>query len=154
MLTHYADTVGMRRALIAGKLADFRAAAGAVAGDEWTPRLRGDYRPYVDAVRNMARSAMTAPSPVAAASALGKLGEACAACHVRFGGPKTPVAPEQVNEAADPTMVAHAIATDRLWEGLVLPSDPSWSSGARSSNARGSSSRRSACTSARCSTWR
>jgi len=129
MLTHYADTVGMRRALVVGKLADFHKAAALVAKDEWTPRLRGDYRPYLDAVRDAAGSAQKASSALAAAAALGKLGEACASCHLKFGGPGSPVAPEQLSFAADPSMVAHAAATDRLWEGLVLPSDTSWSSG-------------------------
>lgn len=129
MLTHYADTVGLRKALVAGKLAEYHSAAAAVAKDAWTPRLRGDYKPYVDAVRSAAQSAETASSPAAAAAALGKIGEACAACHVKFGGPGSPVAPEQLSEGSDPSMVAHAVATDRLWEGLVLPSDGSWSSG-------------------------
>jgi hypothetical protein len=129
MLTHYADTVGMRRALVAGKLAEYRAAAAAVAKDAWTPRLRGDYQPYVDAVRAAAHAGATVSSPVSAAAELGKIGEACAACHVKFGGPGSPVAPEQLTQGTDPTMVAHAVATDRLWEGLVLPSDSSWSSG-------------------------
>lgn len=129
MLTHYADTVGMRKALVAGKLADYHSAAAAVAKDAWTPRLRGDYRPYVDAVRAAAHAGETASSPVTAAAELGKIGEACAACHVKFGGPGSPVAPEQLTEGTDPSMVAHAVATDRLWEGLILPSDTSWSSG-------------------------
>src|SRR6185295_9629612 len=117
------------KALVVGKLADFHSAAALVAKDAWTPRLRGDYRPYVDAVRSAAASAQKATSPVAAAAALGKLGEACASCHLKFGGPGSPVAPEQLTIAADPSMVAHAAATERLWEGLVLPSDGSWSSG-------------------------
>ena len=129
MLTHYADTVGMRRALVAGKLPEYQAAAAAVAKDSWTPRLRGDYRPFVDAVRAAAHSGETASSPVEAAAVLGKIGEACAACHVKFGGPGSPVAPEQLTEGGDPSMVAHAVATDRLWEGLILPSDSSWSNG-------------------------
>jgi len=129
MLTHYADTVGMRRALVTGKLDDFRVAAAAVAKDQWTPRLRGDYRPYVDAVRSAARSAQKAPSVVAGTAALGKLGEACASCHLKFGGPGSPVAPEQLSDTVDPSMVAHAAATEQLWEGLILPSDISWSSG-------------------------
>jgi hypothetical protein len=129
MLTHYADTVGMRRALVSGKIADYHAAAAAVANDAWTPRLRGDYRPYVEAVRSAARSGETASSVVSAAAVLGKIGEACAACHVKFGGPGSPVAPEQLTEGTDPSMVAHAAATDRLWDGLILPSDTSWSSG-------------------------
>jgi cytochrome c556 len=129
MLTHYADTVGMRRALVTGKSDDYKAAAAAVANDGWTPRLRGDYQPYVEAVRSAARSGVTTSSVVSAAAVLGKLGEACASCHVKFGGPGSPVAPEQLTESADPSMVAHAVATDRLWEGLILPSDTSWSSG-------------------------
>jgi hypothetical protein len=129
MLTHYADSVGMRRALVTGKLEDFHSAAGAVASDEWTPRLRGDYRTHVDAVRALARSAQKAPSVGSAAGELGKLGEACAACHLKFGGPGSPVAPVPVSEGADPSMVAHAAATDRLWEGLMFPSATSWSSG-------------------------
>lgn len=129
MLTHYADTVGMRRALVSGKIADYHAAAAAVAKDAWTPRLRGDYRPYVEAVRAAAHAGETASSAVSAAAALGKIGEACAACHVKFGGPGSPVAPEQLTEATDPSMVAHAAATERLWDGLILPSDASWSSG-------------------------
>jgi hypothetical protein len=129
MLTHYTDSVGMRRALVTGKLEDFRSAAGAVAKDEWTPRLRGEYRTHVDAVRALARSAQKAPSVGAAARELGKLGEACASCHLKFGGPGSPVAPVPLSEGADPSMVAHAAATDRLWEGLIFPSDTSWSSG-------------------------
>ena len=129
MLTHYADTVNMRKALVAGRLGDYHGVAAAVAKDAWTPRLRGDYRPYVDAVRAAAHSGETAPSSVRAAAELGKIGEACAACHVKFGGPGSPVAPEQLAEGSEPSMVAHAAATDRLWEGLVLPSDLSWSSG-------------------------
>jgi hypothetical protein len=129
MLTHYADTVGMRRALVRGKLDEFHAAAEAVAKDEWTPRLRGDYRPHLEAVRANAHGAQSAPSVVAGAAALGKLGEACAACHLKVGGPGSPIAPEQLGEAVDPSMAAHAVATDRLWDGLILSSDLSWSSG-------------------------
>jgi cytochrome c553 len=129
MLTHYADTVAMRRALVAGKIADYRTAAAAVGNDEWTPRMRGDYRAYVDAVRSVARTAAKASSFVEGAAVLGKLGEACAACHLELNTSRIQVAPEQPDQADDPSMVAHAAAVERLWEGLVLPSDLSWSSG-------------------------
>jgi hypothetical protein len=129
MLTHYADTVAMRRALVSGGLQEFRAAAAAVAADPWTPRLRGDYRAPLEAVHSAARAAQQAPTVLAGTAALAKLGEQCASCHLRFGGPGSPVAPEQMAQTADPSMIAHAAATERLWEGLVLPSDTSWSSG-------------------------
>jgi hypothetical protein len=129
LLTHYADSVGMRRALINGKLDDFRAAAAALAKAEGTPPPRAEYRMQVDAVRVAARSAREALSIGAGAVALGKLGAACASCHLKFGGPDSPVAPQQLSEHTDPSMVAHAAATDRLWEGLIFPSDSSWASG-------------------------
>jgi len=50
-------------------------------------------------------------------------------CTEEFGGPGSPVAPVPASEGAEPSMVAHAAATDRLWEGLIFPSDTSWSSG-------------------------
>jgi hypothetical protein len=131
MLTHYADSVRMRQAVVAGKLSDVQAAAAAVSNDAWTPKLRGDYQPYVQAVRDAARSVQSAASLTAAATALGKLGETCADCHLKFGGPGSPIAPVPLSESADSSMAAHALATDRLWAGLILPSDTSWLSGAR-----------------------
>jgi cytochrome c553 len=129
MLSHYADTVALRRGIVAGKLAEAQAAAAAVAADGWTPRLRGDYQPHVTAVRESARAAQKAPNLQQAARELGELAKECASCHVKFGGPGSPVAPEQLSAADDATMVAHAVGTDRAWEGLVLPSDYSWASG-------------------------
>lgn len=129
MLTHYADTGALRRGLVAGKLADAQAAAAAVAADGWTPRLRGDYQPHLAAVREAARAIQQAPNSQQAARGLATLAGACATCHVKFAGPRGLTAPEQLSEAQDPTMVAHAVGVDRAWEGLILPSDPSWSSG-------------------------
>lgn len=131
MLNHFADSVRVREAIIAGKLADAQAAAAAVASDPWSPRLRGDYRAHVQAVRDSARAVQQAGSLPAAAAALGKLGETCAMCHLKFGGPGSPVAPVQLNGQADLGMLAHALATDRLWQGLSAPSDETWRNGAR-----------------------
>jgi hypothetical protein len=129
MLSHYADTQSMRKGLIAGRLDDFHSAAAAVARDPWSPRSNGDYGAYLDRVRSAASSAEAAPSLAAGAAALGSLGEACAACHRQSGGPETPVAPEDPSERANPKMFAHAVAAERAWAGLILPSDESWMSG-------------------------
>jgi len=131
MRGHFLDTARMREAIVMGKLAELHAAAAAVADDPWTPKLRQDYRPYIETMRAVARSAQTAESVVSGAAALGKLGDACASCHLKFGGPGSPIAPLPMAEGADPGMVEHALATERLWEGLILPSDISWLSGAR-----------------------
>jgi len=131
MRGHFLDTARMREAIVMGKLAELQAAAAAVASDPWTPKLRQDYRPYIESMRAAARSAQTAESVFSGAAALGKLGDTCASCHLKFGGPGSPIAPLPMAEGADPGMVEHALATERLWEGLILPSDISWLSGAR-----------------------
>lgn len=129
MLSHYSDTAAMRRAVVAGKLADYQTAAAAVARDEWTPSAAAEQREFAERARAAATAAQTASSPVAAAQALGALGDVCASCHLAAGAPQPPIAPELPIEASDPRMLAHAIASDRLWAGLTLPSDESWSSG-------------------------
>lgn len=129
MLSHYADTSTMRKALVAGKLADYQAAAGAVARDEWAPSAAADGREYTQRVRAAATAAQAAPSVVAAAQALGALGDRCASCHMASGVPQIPIQPEDPSEASNPRMLGHAIASDRLWAGLTLSSDENWASG-------------------------
>ncbi len=130
MQDHFAESVDMRHAIVAGKLSDLHTAATAVSNDSWTPNLRPDYAPYVSAVQAAARKAASAESLQPAAFALGAIGDACADCHRKFGGPGSPVAPEPL-AAEDQSMVAHARATDALWQGLMGPSEASWTAGAR-----------------------
>ena len=79
--------------------------------------------------RDAAAAAQAAPSLVEAALALGTIGDVCASCHVASEAPPLPLAPEEPLEASNPHMLAHAVASDRLWAGLTLPSDDSWGSG-------------------------
>jgi hypothetical protein len=129
MLSHYADTATMRKALVAGKLADYQAAAAAVARDDWAPSAGAKANEFTERARAKAVAAQTAPSLVAAAEALGALGDVCASCHLASGVPHPPIAPDEPIEASNPRMLAHAIAADRLWAGLTLPSDESWARG-------------------------
>src|SRR5690606_16385504 len=86
-------------------------------------------RELTQLVRSRAADAESARSLPAAARALGALGEVCAACHVASGALQPPLAPEAPSAASDPSMLAHAVASERLWAGLTLPSDESWASG-------------------------
>ncbi|HVZ33028.1 MAG TPA: hypothetical protein VG963_11415 [Polyangiaceae bacterium] len=128
---HYDDSVRMRQAIIAGQLETFQRVAARVADDDWTPRLRSGYVPFVTSMREVAGRGKNAASLTSAASLLGQLGNTCAACHEKFGGPSSPIAPTPLQAEADATMVDHAMATDFLWEGLIRPSDSSWSMGAK-----------------------
>jgi cytochrome c553 len=131
MLSHYADSTSMREAVIAGNLADYRSAAGLVARDDWEPSTDESKREFTKRARAAAAVAEASPSLVAAAEALGALGDVCASCHVASGAGQIPVAPEEPIDATDPTMLAHAVGISRAWAGLTLPSDESWTSGMR-----------------------
>ena len=126
MLSHYAETGDMRRALVAGKLGAFQAAASSIARDGWGP---AETRAWAQRARAAAASAQVAPSLVEAALALGTLGNVCASCHVASQASRVSIAPEEPLAASNPQMLAHAVASDRLWAGLTLPSDDSWASG-------------------------
>jgi hypothetical protein len=140
MLSHYADTEDMRRSLITGRLGDYRQAAAAVARDEWKPASSNDSRAFLDGVRGAASAAEAAPTLAAGAVALGSLGEVCASCHLKSGHPEAPLAPEDSSPGPDSRMFAHAVAADRLWAGLILPSDANWMSGVQLLAAASSSS--------------
>jgi hypothetical protein len=131
MLSHYADTAAMRQALVAGSLPDYQSAAAVVARDDWSPSSATHVRELTVRARGAATAAQAAPSLVAAASALGELGDVCSSCHLASGTPQILIAPEEPINASDPVMVDHSIASNRLWAGLTLPSDDSWFSGAR-----------------------
>jgi hypothetical protein len=129
MLSHYGDTTAMRKALVAGKLADYQAAAAALARDDWSPSAAADQAAFAQRARSAASDAQTAPSLVVAAAALGALGDVCASCHLASRATEIPIAPEEPSDATNPRMLAHAIASEQLWAGLILPSDASWMSG-------------------------
>lgn len=129
MLSHYGNTVAMRRALVAGELLDYQAAASVVAREDWSSWATADGIAFAQRVSAAAAAAQASNSLVEAAAALGALGQTCASCHLASGVPEAPVAPEEPSEARDPRMLAHAAASDRLWAGLILPSDESWASG-------------------------
>jgi hypothetical protein len=132
MLSHYGDTATMRKALVAGKLAEYQVAAAALARDEWSPTpTTADAPAFVQRMGAAAAAAEGAPSLASAAAALSALADVCASCHVASDVRKYPLAPEEPSEAKNPHMLDHAIASDRLWAGLVLPSDESWVSGTR-----------------------
>jgi cytochrome c556 len=129
MRAHFAQSEDMRRALIGGNLAALHEAAEGVAKDEWTPNLRPDWRPHVAAVRSAARDAQTAESLEEATQAFAALGQACSSCHLLTGGPGSPRFPVPLPGSTEP-MLAHEIATEQLWQGVVAPSDAAWMAGA------------------------
>ena len=67
----------------------------------------------------------------AAAAAIADIGIACGACHKVAGGPTAKAdAPPSTDATLASRMRRHVWATDRLWEGIIVPSDASWKAGA------------------------
>lgn len=130
MREHAGEAREMRNAIIAGQLAGARHAGSQIARDEWTPSLRLNYLLYVSAVRSAARTVQASTSLSDAALALGEMGETCAACHRSASGPPALTA-AAAGDKSTLGMPAHAAAEQALWDGLVTPSDASWSRGAR-----------------------
>lgn len=99
---------------------------------------RDDLPGLTDRTRGLSRDSRIRTAPegsaeivVAAAEALADIGGACAGCHQRSGGgPSFDEAevPEHVSGTVA-HMARHQWAVDRLWEGLMAPSDPRWAAG-------------------------
>lgn len=132
MHTRLSATRRIERAIAFGDLAAARREAGVVAKlDE--PDLLPAWRPYVDQIRASAAQIELAESLVAAAKTSALLGRRCAQCHDAAGAKI--VFPKQAPPPSGPKlgsyMASHQWATERLWEGLVGPSNERWLEGAR-----------------------
>ena len=87
---------------------------------------------YVTAMRAAARDLLNAEDLASAANATSRLGLACGNCHtgnnvtVEFEADRRP----SDKEDSRSHMRRHQWAADRMWEGIIGPSDASWSRGA------------------------
>jgi len=66
------------------------------------------------------------------AMSVSRMGLACGSCHTAVGGGPRINVDMAPSASSDPgkTMVRHVWAVDRLWEGIIAPSDAAWASGA------------------------
>src|ERR1051325_5799740 len=79
-----------------------------------------------------ARRINDSTSAARAAGATADLGISCGECHQRHGGPKPSSEPAPPpGTSLESRMQRHAWATERLWEGLYVPSSDAWKAGAK-----------------------
>jgi mono/diheme cytochrome c family protein len=132
MARHADRSFELRTALIRGDLDRAHQAARQLAanlnseGGSAPPR-------YVVEAQDEARRAAEAPNVPGAAAATARMGGACGACHLASReGPHYRVVtrPEARGAAVPERMMVHYWAADRMWEGLVGPSDSTWFAGA------------------------
>lgn len=132
MRVHFDAATRVQMAIVAGDLPTARSAAADIWAAERMPDLGPEAIPYVRAVQNRARDVRDAPIYGEAAVATGRMAAACGACHVRFdGGPliSTEATPPD-GSGLERHVVRHVWAADRLWVGLLGPSDAAWRLGA------------------------
>lgn len=124
---HSREAEAMRLALTSGDRKNALVQANKLAEDNWTPHLRPSWKEHMSPMYAAARAYVEATDAHAAAVAVGNLGLACASCHRVLGGPN----PESSGGGApEPSMQAHAWSVERLWFGLMAPSDSAWGEGA------------------------
>ncbi len=130
MTEHFTKAAAMKNAVIHGDVATLKKEADWMAKHE-LPQAPESWRSHMQAMHTAAQHAADAKDLPSAAQAVAEMGSACGSCHTALGGPKLePGAPPAEGSGAALHMVRHQWAADRMWDGLIAPSDVSWSKGA------------------------
>jgi cytochrome c553 len=137
MLSHFNSVVEIRDALVSGDVGATRSPARWLASHQFEPEEYSmqEAREALEQMRAESRMILTQKGIPEMARSVGRLGAACGSCHTAMKqGPRlsVPSAPPSPAAGATPEahMNRHAWASERLWEGLVAPSDASWMVGA------------------------
>lgn len=132
MRAHFHDALLIRQAVIAGTPEQAANAATVLSLIEDLDELPPGWREFVESMQLAARRITDSTSSAQAAAAAADLGVACGRCHQKLGGPRaSDEAPPAIGHSVEMRMKRHEWATERLWEGLVVPSSDAWSAGAR-----------------------
>jgi hypothetical protein len=133
MWTHYQRVGEVQTAVIRGDLAAARTAARWIADHEEPPEFAPGIAIYARELRAQAARVVEAASVHAAGLATARMGRMCGACHAAAGrGPRFVAAtrPSGTPSGVGQQMTRHLWAADRMWEGLIGPSDSAWAAGA------------------------
>ena len=127
MRDHFAQTVAIRDAAIAGSLEKAVRPAEALASMEGVETLPKAWQVSVEQLRSSSQRIRTGSDPQELAAATADIGRACGHCHGAAGGPTIVVeAPPDAGASLATRMKRHKWGTDRLWEGLYGPSTAAW----------------------------
>lgn len=132
MKSHFLKAYEAKDAVVAGRFEEARAPMDWLA-THGQPDAPATWGPYVEQMRAVARVGAGATDLIGAGAAVAGLAEACGSCHVGLeAGALFQVgeAPPEVQGDTRAHMARHMWAADRLWEGLVGPSEAAWGAGA------------------------
>lgn len=132
MHEHLTRISTIKSAIVAGRLEDVREPATWLADHETAAGLSAEFESYVIQMRSYARHVIEAQDLVSAAESVSNMAKTCGNCHLvngvnlEFGYDRKP---REDLEDVITHMQRHQWATDRLWEGLIGPSDSAWNRG-------------------------
>jgi len=132
MHDHLEQVIAIKAAVIDGNLAGVRAPANRLADHDSPAGLPAMWLPFEEEMRNLARVAATAATLETAAATVSGIGQACGDCHLASGfavsfGYANPPPDDQDSTVSQ--MQRHLWASDRMWAGLIGPSDAAWERG-------------------------
>jgi hypothetical protein len=132
MQEHFAQVEAVRDALIAGDLSAAKEPASWLAGHEAMEGIPTGWEQHVAQMQRTAQLVVDAEAIEVAATATGEMGGICGGCHQGLdeGAQFTIVVVPAEESGVVAHMLRHEWAVDRLWEGLIGPSDESWAAGA------------------------
>ncbi|NOY90493.1 MAG: hypothetical protein GXP55_04725 [Deltaproteobacteria bacterium] len=131
MREHFRFARAARTGLIRGDIEATKAAMQELARLQTIDGLPANLEPMLPPLRAAAAGIESAHTLREAGVAVAKTLVACSACHQRADtGPNFAIPPLPEGDTVQIHMQRHRWAADRLWEGLVQPSDEVWNSGA------------------------
>lgn len=132
MREHFSKGAAIRDAVIRADLEGVRAPAKWLA-DHPQEDLPDSAQPNILEMRRLAAEVAAAKDLPQAARGVARLAAACGACHTAIEVTPTLVAafPRGEDETLKGEMKKHYRAADLLYRGLVVPSEHSWTSGAK-----------------------
>lgn len=136
MQAHFTDALLIRQAVIAGTPENAVAPAYALTRAQDLDHLPEAWRGFVERMQEVAGRIKDSTLVSRAAAATADLGVSCGLCHQQRGGPQASKEPAPAEgTTVESRMQRHVWATERLWEGLYVPSDDAWNDGARALSA-------------------
>jgi mono/diheme cytochrome c family protein len=133
MHARYAALTAARDAVVAGRLADAKAAIAPLAERDPAAPFPPAWEVWVVGVEASARTVASARDLPAAAAGVANVAAACAACHqATGGGPAIGAADDLPPQAWQPgqNMLLHEWALGWMWLGLLGDDDDAWLRGA------------------------
>jgi cytochrome c553 len=135
MARHFDQVTNAQRALVRGDLDETHAISRRLAQQPTVEQLPEGWEPFVDEIKTAARLTSEAKTHKAAAAATSAMIKTCGECHWAAGvkpgipeiGMKGLPPADQIETV--PHMLRHRWAVEKMWVGLINPSEAAWIEG-------------------------